>query len=82
MWNENLFDPTYTYTQNDVRIRNDFLKGSTLEVLRINNTKRITYNLSNTIDQVEFKYIDYLDAIAFLGRFIKNGTILYKGLIL
>lgn len=53
-----------------------------LEVVSLQNEKRINYDISNIIDKVMYSYIDHLDSIAIIGRILSNDyNIYYKGLI-
>lgn len=92
-YSSNDFDPFHYYTTIAPQI---ILKDSLqitdemyIEAVRIQDNYQISAKSSTNIDFVKTIYIDYLDAIAFIGRIVQNSSdtnneakIIYKGPIL
>lgn len=85
MWGPSNIDPLYNSISNLV-VYPDDLNPSCIQAVRIVGSKPVYYKTQNIVDDVKFIYIDYLDAVGFIGRIIKlvdnTPVIKYKGLIL
>src|SRR5690554_3622748 len=85
MWSPTKTDPYYFYGENVVdmsKLKNEESDEVHIQVVKIQSESQVTHKLKNVINEVQFEYIDYLDAIAFLGVVILNNHIKYKGLLL
>lgn len=78
MWSNDKLDPYWEYSINSIIYEEDYV----VQVVEIKQENQITHKLKNRIEQVEFVYIDYLDAIGFIGAVFKESVLIYKGLLL
>lgn len=79
IWNVTEDDPLYKETKNTITLPSN----TTVDVVKLLDDSTSSGNVIRRVDDVQHIYVDYLDAIGFIGRLVTLDTnmILYKGIM-